>query len=301
VTIALAREDLATARAAADEMAEISARYRTDFTVAAAETAVGWVELREGHATDAAQRLRRAVQAWGALAAPHELATARVHLADAYLASDEPERALLELQAARSSFEQVGATPALRETDARIAALHARDGDEPAPAADRVTRTFVFTDIVDSTRLAEILGDEAWTSLLRWHDQAIRRVVAEHGGEEIKATGDGFFLAFREPDDAIEAMIGVQRRLAAQRDEHGFAPAVRIGAHLAQASRTGLDYLGIGVNYAARIGAAAEGSEILVSETTLAEARRAFARSSPRTLRLHGITEPVDVAAIEWR
>ena len=165
---------------------------------------------------------------------------------------------------------------------------------------ERAVKTFAFTDIVDSTRLAELLGDDAWSKLIRWHDQTVRSVIAEHGGEEIKATGDGFFLAFADPDAAIEAMIAVQRRLAEQRERQGFAPAVRIGLHTAEANRTGLDYIGIGVNHAARIGAAARGAEILVSAATLDAARRSTADLPRRTLHLKGIGEPVEVAAIAW-
>ena len=72
----------------------------------------------------------------------------------------------------------------------------------------------MFTDIVDSTRLAETLGDEAWDGVIRIHDRTVRAAVAEQGGEEVKATGDGFFLAFADVDQAIEAAVTIQRRLA---------------------------------------------------------------------------------------
>jgi class 3 adenylate cyclase len=59
-----------------------------------------------------------------------------------------------------------------------------------------VRRTFVFTDIVSSTNLAEAMGDEAWEHLLRWHDQTLSALISEHGGEVVNGTGDGFFAAF---------------------------------------------------------------------------------------------------------
>jgi class 3 adenylate cyclase len=170
-----------------------------------------------------------------------------------------------------------------------------------AASATRLVRTFVFTDIVDSTRLTDALGDEAWGSLIRWHDGTIRALAAEHGGEDIKATGDGFFLAFPETDDAIETAIAIQRRFDEQRRSQGFAPAVRIGVHRAEANRTGLDYTGRGVNLAARVEAAAAGGEILVSGETLEGARRSFREVNRRSVELKGFTEPVDVVAIDWR
>jgi class 3 adenylate cyclase len=124
--------------------------------------------------------------------------------------------------------------------------------------------------------------------------------VAEHGGEVVKHTGDGFFLAFGDASRAIEAMVALQRRLAAHRAGEGFAPTVRIGVHAAEASRSGTDYLGTGVSLAARIGAAASGSEILVSRATLDAARRSFSVTAERTLELKGIAAPTDVVSIGW-
>jgi class 3 adenylate cyclase len=167
--------------------------------------------------------------------------------------------------------------------------------------AVRTERAFMFTDIVDSTRLAEAMGDEAWDAVTRSHDRVMRAAAAEHGGEEVKATGDGFFFAFTDADAAIRAAIAMQRRLAEQRQSQAFAPAVRIGIHQAQASRVGLDYAGIGVNQASRIGAAAESGEVLVSTTSLTAARVPIAESGRRTVTLKGISEPVEVASISWR
>src|SRR5215211_8425629 len=53
--------------------------------------------------------------------------------------------------------------------------------------ARRVVKTFMFTDIVGSTNLVEVMGDEAWETLLRWHDQTLRALFAAHQGEEVVA------------------------------------------------------------------------------------------------------------------
>lgn len=301
VAIALASGDAATARAAADALREIVEAFPSAISRAASMTATGAVELAEGSAEAATRTLRGAVAAWNELAAPYDAARARMFLADAHEAAGSREGAMLELHAARAAFERLGAAPDLRRAEQRLAQHHDATA-EPAVGADqRVVRTFVFTDIVDSTRLAEVLGDEAWGALMRRHDRSLREVIREHGGEEIKATGDGFFLAFADAGAAIDAMVAVQRRLAADREEHGFAPAVRIGLHTAEASRTGLDYLGRGVNYAARIGAAAGDGEIVASEATFIAARREIPVSGKRSLTLKGIAEPVAVASIRWR
>jgi class 3 adenylate cyclase len=136
--------------------------------------------------------------------------------------------------------------------------------------------------------------------VLRRHDETVRSVVAEHGGEVVKHTGDGFFLAFADPTRAIEAMVALQRRLEAHRAREGFAPTVRIGVHAAEATRSGTDYFGTGVSLAARVGAAAGGAEILVTRSTLDAARRSFPTISERTLELKGISTPTDVVSIGW-
>lgn len=85
----------------------------------------------------------------------------------------------------------------------------------------RVLKTFMFTDIVGSTNLVEVLGDEAWEAMLRWHNTALREVFTGHGGEEISTTGDGFFVSFDSPDLAVAAAMAIQRRLAEQRATQG--------------------------------------------------------------------------------
>jgi class 3 adenylate cyclase len=207
----------------------------------------------------------------------------------------------MELGAARSAFEQLGAVLEVRHAEEIGASLGVDSGAAAASgAAAREVRAFAFTDIVDSTRLGETLGDQAWHAILRRHDETVRSVVAEHGGEIVKHTGDGFFLAFGDASRAIEAMVALQRRLAAHRDRDSFAPPVRIGIHAAEASRSGTDYVGTGVSLAARIAAAANGSEILVSRSTLDAARRSFAVAAERTLELKGIPTPTDVVSIGW-
>jgi class 3 adenylate cyclase len=160
----------------------------------------------------------------------------------------------------------------------------------------------MFTDIVTSTDLVGLIGDDAWDELLGWHDRELRSAFAEHRGEEVNHTGDGFFVAFAEAVDALECGVHIQRNLARHRHEHGFAPSVRIGLHTAEATREGLDYRGRGVHVAARIGAAAASAEILASSATLREIGAArFPLSDPRQLTLKGVDEPIEVRSVDWR
>ena len=164
--------------------------------------------------------------------------------------------------------------------------------------ARRVLKTFMFTDIVGSTNLVEVLGDEAWDTLLRWHDTALREVFTAHQGKEISTTGDGFFVGFDSPEQAIAAAIAIQRRLQEQRQQHGFAPQVRIGLHAADANVVGANFRGKGVHEASRIAGVAKGGEIVASVATVGDG---FTTSAPRSEILKGLSEPIDVVTIDWR
>lgn len=170
---------------------------------------------------------------------------------------------------------------------------------ERAAPSRRVAKTFMFTDIVKSTNLVEALGDEAWEALLRWHDETLRALFASHKGEEVVATGDGFFVGFDSPDAALACAVAIQRGLAEHRRAHGFAPQVRVGVHASDATQVGTNFRGKGVHEAARIAALAEGGEILASAGTVDATRHAI--SEPRTVTLKGISEPVEVVSVEWR
>ncbi len=158
----------------------------------------------------------------------------------------------------------------------------------------------MFTDICRSTDLMEAMGDEAWEVLLQWHDKRLRSLFAQHSGEEIKHSGDGFFVAFPAPSDAAECAVAVQRALDEHRRTAGFAPQVRIGFHQGKARRRGSDYFGRGVNIAARIGAEGEAGQILASSETLAACGDGYDTSEPRAVRLKGISEPIEIVSVDW-
>jgi class 3 adenylate cyclase len=164
----------------------------------------------------------------------------------------------------------------------------------------RVLKTFMFTDIVKSTNLAEAMGDSAWSELLRWHDETLRSFFAAHNGDEVTSTGDGFFVGFDSPEAAMTCAVAIQRRLADHRKQHGFAPQVRIGLHASGAAQVGRSFRGKGVHEAARIAALAEGGEVLASKATVGD-DSPYSASEPRTVTLKGISEPMDVVSIDWR
>lgn len=293
--IALAAHDVAEAREAADELQEIAATYDKPMLHAAADQALGAVLTYEEEAEASVTELRRAVRHWTEADAPFEEAQARRWLAVAHrLAGDEPS-ALLELRAAKATFERLGARLETERCDEMISA------GERSDAGRRVVRTFMFTDIVGSTDLIGTIGDEAWEDVVRWHDETMRALIGSHRGDLVHSTGDGFFATFGDPTAAISCAVAIQKRFAEHRRRHGFAPPVRIGLHSAEATRIADDYAGLGVHAAARVGALAEGGEIVATISTLPTDTNAIAVSNERDVSLKGIEQPLRVASIDWR
>lgn len=167
-----------------------------------------------------------------------------------------------------------------------------------AIASRRVVKTFMFTDIVGSTNLVTAMGDEAWEGILRWHDETLRSLFAAHQGEEVVATGDGFFVGFESPEAALACAVAIQRQLAEHRRQAGFAPAVRIGIHASGATQVGRNFTGKGVHEAARIAALADGGQILASVETVTGTRFTFGEA--RSVTLRGTTDPIEVAPVDW-
>lgn len=126
---------------------------------------------------------------------------------------------------------------------------------------DRVLKTVLFTDIVDSTATAVSLGDARWHELLDTHDRAVRAELARFRGQEIATTGDGFLAAFDGPARGIrcaEAIVVAAARAGL---------AVRAGLHSGECERRDSALAGLAVHIGARVAALAAPGQVLVSST----------------------------------
>jgi class 3 adenylate cyclase/ATP/maltotriose-dependent transcriptional regulator MalT len=294
VEISIAAGEVGPARESVNELKKIVAGYPSPALEAGMRQASGNVLLAEADPTEAIREFRAALKLWREVGGPYEVAKTQVLLARALRAIDDEDGADLELAAAREAFERLGARPDLTAAEAEVRDVALLRGQRR-----KVRRTFMFTDIVGSTRLAESLGDEAWEQLLGWHDQTLRRLIAAEGGQVVNTTGDGFFAAFETPAAAIACAVAIQRALAERQGAEGSAPPVRIGLHSTEATQRGNDYSGIGVHMAARIAALAQGEEILISTDSLGDASD-VRTSAMRDVELRGISASSSVAAIEW-
>ena len=126
---------------------------------------------------------------------------------------------------------------------------------------DRVLATVMFTDIVESTQRASAMGDRAWRNLLDAQNTVLRHELARGRGQEIKTLGDGMLATFDGPARAIRCALAMTDAVKA------LGLDIRVGLHTGEVELVGDDVAGIAVHIAARVGALAGPSEVLVSGT----------------------------------
>lgn len=125
--------------------------------------------------------------------------------------------------------------------------------------------TFLFTDIVGSTRLWDRATERMRFALER-HDARGRAVVEENHGSIVKHTGDGFLAIFDNPLDALIASLAFQQSIEDRSATSGLPLEVRCGMHAGTVERRANDYFGPAVNHAQRVMDAAHGGQILLSQ-----------------------------------
>jgi adenylate cyclase len=136
-----------------------------------------------------------------------------------------------------------------------------------APTEQRRLAAIMFTDMVGYSALSQ-QNEPLALELLDEHRAVLRAAFARHGGREIEAVGDGFFVEFPSALDGARCAVDIQQSLA---DRNAAAPPerrvqVRIGLHLGDVVQRGQHVHGDGVNIAARIEPLAAPGGICLSE-----------------------------------
>jgi class 3 adenylate cyclase len=126
---------------------------------------------------------------------------------------------------------------------------------------NRHLTTVVFTDMVGSTQRAIEVGDEAWRSLLARYHRAVRAQIRRFGGRQIDEAGDGFLISFPQPAQAVRAALAIHSAVAPLNIR------LRSGIHTGEVGRVESKVGGIALHLAARVTAAAEPGQILVTST----------------------------------
>jgi pimeloyl-ACP methyl ester carboxylesterase len=134
-------------------------------------------------------------------------------------------------------------------------------GARPAPRVDRVLATVLFTDIVGSTERQASLGDAGWKELVQRHHAVVRDQLERFRGMEQDTAGDGFYVRFHGPAQAIrcaQGIVGAVRPLGIE---------VRAGVHTGECELIEEKCGGLSVSIGARVMGHAGPSEVLVSQT----------------------------------
>jgi class 3 adenylate cyclase len=134
-------------------------------------------------------------------------------------------------------------------------------GDRPIRERDRVLLTMLFTDLVSSTARVVELGDLRWRELLEEHNEAVRRVLARYGGQEVDRAGDGFLATFSGPARAVRSALAIVSELAYLQLD------VRVGVHTGEVEIVDEGIGGIAVHIGARVAALGGAGEVLVTRT----------------------------------
>lgn len=163
-----------------------------------------------------------------------------------------------------------------------------------ASSGQRILATLLLTDIVDSTAMAQRVGDAEWTSILEEHLTIARRILDRYGGREIVTTGDGLLAMFDGAERTILAAASLGPALAR------LGIRVRAGIHTGEIQVVPGNVRGAAVHVTARIGALAQADEVLVSSTTRDLVERRDIRFVDRgTHELKGISGPRHLFAVE--
>lgn len=162
--------------------------------------------------------------------------------------------------------------------------------------------SILFSDIEGSTALNESLGDRQWVRLLARHDRTVRTRVEKYDGHVVKTQGDGFMVAFPDPERAVRCAVSVQR--AFDRGSRAGRPdlRVRIGIHHGDVVHREGDIFGRHVAQAARVAAQADGGEILVSDTvaTALSSYDDLVLDPPRQAELKGLSGTHALTPVSW-
>lgn len=126
---------------------------------------------------------------------------------------------------------------------------------------DRFLGSVLFTDIVASTEILERIGDSAYRQMRADHERAVRLAVETSGGRLMTVTGDGTLSVFGSPSKAVRCAEKICREAA------DIGINVRAGIHTGEIEHDAMNVTGLTVHIGARVGAAAEPGEVLVSRT----------------------------------
>ena len=168
--------------------------------------------------------------------------------------------------------------------------------------ATSAIRTILFTDLEGHNALVQRLGDFGSLPLLREHEEITRRALAAHGGQDVKALGDGFMASFPSAQRALECAVELQRAFDERNIHADECLKIRVGVNAGEPIAEDDDLFGTAVIMASRLAGLADGGEILVSGVVRElSAGKRFLFSERGEAVLRGFEDPVRLFDVQWR
>jgi adenylate cyclase len=159
----------------------------------------------------------------------------------------------------------------------------------------------LFTDLVGFSDWALDAGDEAALEVLRQVGDVEQKAISSNKGAVVKRLGDGAMAVFGDAEQAVKAALESQRAISKIKVE-GYQPKQRAGVHRGTPRKVKGDFLGVDVNIAARVGDAAEGGEVLVSDSVRDQLDgRRFKFGRERALDAPGAPADLTVSSVRRR
>jgi len=129
----------------------------------------------------------------------------------------------------------------------------------------------LFSDVVGSTRIYEILGDQRAREIVSICIDLMRASTEQHRGTVIKTMGDEVMATFSLADDALNAAAQIQRQITSHPalQVEGQPVAVRIGCHFGPVVVEARDVFGATVHTANRMTSQAKAGQIMTTAATI--------------------------------
>ena len=167
-----------------------------------------------------------------------------------------------------------------------------------------VLSTVVFTDLTGSTSAVEALGNSRATRAVTQLTVWICDVLQSRGGQVIKTLGDGVLTVFEDAQQAVHAVVDLQRQHQVNLLQQPLAEhlPIRVGVATGEVEIINGDCYGDAVNIASRLSDLAGPHEIWMEKTDYDFSSRAHGiRYRPLgPISVRGRTEPCHVYQVEW-
>ncbi|NJN44409.1 MAG: adenylate/guanylate cyclase domain-containing protein [Anaerolineae bacterium] len=184
--------------------------------------------------------------------------------------------------------------------------LFSREALRPGEQISVGTLAIVFTDLRDSTRLYQQIGDAPAFGRVMEHFDVLKQAIAEQDGSIVKTIGDAVMAVFRTPTEALRAMLSAQIALDnAFKGALSLKAGIHYGHAIAVTLNERLDYFGSTINLAARLEKYSDGEDLILSNSVYEDPEiqdfffdnKTILKTEPVAVQLKGFDEEIQL----WR